>query len=1063
MRRFLFIAFVLLVGLLLILLGTAWYLSGNEGFLKSRLDRIVQQQTGRSLTVEGPLRLEPGLITRIEAEGVRFSNPDWAQDADMVRIGRLVVAIDLPSLWQDGPITLPELAIDSCSVKLIENEAGEANWAFLPAGEADAPSEPEPVRGPLVRLPDLMVRDCRLELESPDRAEKLTAELARISLRLLEKGRLEGNGTGSLNGEQFRFDGWVMPSYAFFDGGLLEHDLDLRLGAIEMHSAGTVADAATWSGAIISGYFRGPAIESVLAHFGAPAVSDGEFDFRFGLNTEGEMTQIVIDGDLGSLDARVRGELDRLVAPQKGNVDLSVQGPDLGALGQALEVDGLVNEPYRIEAAAVFEPGRVRLEAGVIEAGQERLSVEGHLNPDRGLAGSQLDVRFQSGEIGRWAPMLGREAITVGALSLEGSTHVNDAGVVSLDARLESGDHSLAAAGTLGTLDGPFLPDLDFDFRSPDPRPLAALAGWESFPPAALAISGRAGYSDQRLRMTGVEVVLDSHRANMDGVINLAEGHAGSQLNLKLDITDIAGLGALFGLQELPAQPLSLTLTVSPEGDGVAFEAADGNIGRIQLEAEGRIADLENPLGIDAVFDVSLPSLDDLAFLVPDYPLPELPFSARGRLVNRDTDTMVERVQLTLGQLEATVGGTIGPDQNLDLKVALSGPDFSIFRDLLGAPLRAESFSMETRVAGDFRDLEFTGLDARLGESRLGGRVRLGLGDIKRIDGSLNSEYLDLSQWIGVSEEEETEPEEPAGQRDFLFDDKPVMRVVDLGIDLELKIEVADLDLGNAQIQDLRLGAVLNPNFLQLKPFSLRGQTGGTIFGEVVLDGRGQVPKIELNINGSDVRLGIGALEGQDPATMPPHEISISLSGSGMTRRELASRLDGRLRWFVGSGRVAHAAVGVLFSDFVTELFSALNPFAEKNEYTTLECAVGAADIVSGQVEVLPVILHTRELTILSHGSIDLDTEAIDLAFNTKPRQGLGLSAGALINPLIKVGGRLVSPAVELDPKGTMVSGGIAVATAGLSLLAKSMSDRFLSSKDPCGDARREIEKRDGA
>ena len=66
-------------------------------------------------------------------------------------------------------------------------------------------------------------------------------------------------------------------------------------------------------------------------------------------------------------------------------------------------------------------------------------------------------------------------------------------------------------------------------------------------------------------------------------------------------------------------------------------------------------------------------------------------------------------------------------------------------------------------------------------------------------------------------------------------------------------------------------------------------------------------------------------------------------------------------------------------------------------------------------------------------------------------------------NPLIKVGGRMVAPAIELDPKGTVVSGGLAVATAGLSLVAKSMSDRFLSSKDPCGDARREIEQRDAA
>jgi hypothetical protein len=40
-----------------------------------------------------------------------------------------------------------------------------------------------------------------------------------------------------------------------------------------------------------------------------------------------------------------------------------------------------------------------------------------------------------------------------------------------------------------------------------------------------------------------------------------------------------------------------------------------------------------------------------------------------------------------------------------------------------------------------------------------------------------------------------------------------------------------------------------------------------------------------------------------------------------------------------------------------------------------------------------------------------------------------------------------------------VLSGGLAVATIGISVLAKSMTDRFMSSPDPCGDARKEIEQ----
>jgi hypothetical protein len=152
-----------------------------------------------------------------------------------------------------------------------------------------------------------------------------------------------------------------------------------------------------------------------------------------------------------------------------------------------------------------------------------------------------------------------------------------------------------------------------------------------------------------------------------------------------------------------------------------------------------------------------------------------------------------------------------------------------------------------------------------------------------------------------------------------------------------------------------------------------------------------------------------------------------------------------------------------LFSDFLSELFEALNPVAETQDFSVLECSVWAADIVSGQVSVDPVIVQLEQFTVLSKGRIDLQTENLNLSFNTKPRKGLGITAGTVINTVIKVGGKLKSPAIEIDPAGVIVGGTAALATAGLSIVAKSFSDRFLSSKDPCGDARKELAKRDSS
>ena len=128
---------------------------------------------------------------------------------------------------------------------------------------------------------------------------------------------------------------------------------------------------------------------------------------------------------------------------------------------------------------------------------------------------------------------------------------------------------------------------------------------------------------------------------------------------------------------------------------------------------------------------------------------------------------------------------------------------------------------------------------------------------------------------------------------------------------------------------------------------------------------------------------------------------------------------------------------------------------------TTLDCTVINADIASGKILVNPIIVNTEEITIFSGGEIDLSTETMSLDFNTKVRKGIGISAGMVVNPFIRLGGDLSSPSIELDPTAVAVSGSVAVATVGLSLLGRSLWDRFLTSKDPCGQALKKLAEAD--
>ena len=146
--------------------GVGWYLLQDEAFLKSHLSTFTLRQTGRELTIEGPLRLSLGRETTLEARDIHFANASWADQRDMVAIGHLLVTVDVPSLFGDKYI-FPAIALDDCTVSLVKNDAGEANWDLLPESDPEPEKEKKPRDDWPVWLKDLKIQNCQLNMAGP--------------------------------------------------------------------------------------------------------------------------------------------------------------------------------------------------------------------------------------------------------------------------------------------------------------------------------------------------------------------------------------------------------------------------------------------------------------------------------------------------------------------------------------------------------------------------------------------------------------------------------------------------------------------------------------------------------------------------------------------------------------------------------------------------------------------------------------------------------------------------------------------------------------------------------
>ena len=117
-----------------------------------------------------------------------------------------------------------------------------------------------------------------------------------------------------------------------------------------------------------------------------------------------------------------------------------------------------------------------------------------------------------------------------------------------------------------------------------------------------------------------------------------------------------------------------------------------------------------------------------------------------------------------------------------------------------------------------------------------------------------------------------------------------------------------------------------------------------------------------------------------------------------------------------------------------------------------LNCMVVRFEVEDGIMKTNNAILDSTDIIVRARGEINLRNEQLELAFRAKPREGIGISLGTVVNELLEVRGTLKSPRIGVDAGRTATATGAAVATGGLSLLARGLWDRISAEGDICAE-----------
>jgi len=179
-------------------------------------------------------------------------------------------------------------------------------------------------------------------------------------------------------------------------------------------------------------------------------------------------------------------------------------------------------------------------------------------------------------------------------------------------------------------------------------------------------------------------------------------------------------------------------------------------------------------------------------------------------------------------------------------------------------------------------------------------------------------------------------------------------------------------------------------------------------------------------------------------------QVAWNLKGSGLSLHQLASRTSGAIQISVGEGKLDSKFINK-GGDFVITVLNAINPLYKKSSQTILECATAYLPMNNGIVNIKDSVgFVTDRLNIVLSGSINLNSEALDI--NINPTEKSGLTTGIDLGGLVKIEGTLQDPRAGVNKTGVVnsaVSIGLGFLTGGISIAAENAKS-LATKPHPC-------------
>ncbi|HET9701030.1 MAG TPA: AsmA family protein [Burkholderiales bacterium] len=404
--------------------------------------------------------------------------------------------------------------------------------------------------------------------------------------------------------------------------------------------------------------------------------------------------------------------------------------------------------------------------------------------------------------------------------------------------------------------------------------------------------------------------------------------------------------------------------------------------------------------------------------------------------------------------LEAKVDGELEHPRSLkgfNADVELDLADAKAAGAFAGVPVpNLPPMKVVTRIRDSGSRQSVDPLKVAVGKSQLAGSIRVEHKEPRpMVTARLAGPLVDLSE---LPQRKPRPEPEGGGGRVFSAEPLPFATLKSFDLDAELAIDRLVLR-GGDRVETLQIKAALADGHLRVEPAKFNVAGGGI---KSVLDfdaSSGKSATLNLRAEGNGLSLGTLLAMADSPQKMSGGrtDLKIEAAGAGSSMRAIMASLNGHARMTVGEAQIAGRGLD-LGAGVLDQMADVLNPGRGASQQQ-VTCAVVNVPVRNGVITLdNRVAVETTKVAMTGEGTVNLGTEALDVAVRSKGKGGVGLADFTGVGRIV---GTFTEPRFGVDARGAAAAAatvGSALATGGMSLIGQSLFSKQFPDH-PCQDA----------